>query len=202
MANNSPEIDEEVNHIIRNHVALAVGGGLVPFPLIGMVAVTAIQYAMIDKIGEVFGQDVSEAQAKVWISALAGSTVARGAAEFLKIIPGIGLVSSVASGALSGATTYAVGKVIARHFSNGGTVHDFEAENFREYYQSQFQAGKSYAENVKDESNKKDAYTDTVAVAVQDDASLKLVELQKLREAGLITDEEYAAAKERVMSRF
>lgn len=107
----------EAQKIIQDHVIWSMGAGLLPIPMMDVAAVSAIQMDMVKKITSLYNQEFSNLQAKAWVSTLAGSLGARFAAESLKFIPGYGsLIGGVTMSLLSGATTYAIGKVFLQAF--------------------------------------------------------------------------------------
>jgi uncharacterized protein (DUF697 family) len=75
----------------------------------------------------------------------------------LKAIPGVGgLIGMVASPALAGASTYALGKVFIQHFESGGTLLDFDPAKMKAYYASQYEEGKQVvADNQEPAADKK-----------------------------------------------
>ncbi|MEM9137012.1 MAG: DUF697 domain-containing protein, partial [Cyanobacteria bacterium P01_F01_bin.42] len=116
----------QADAVIRSHVLWAMGGGLIPIPLVDFAAVTAIQLEMLQQLAQIYGVDYSRSLGKAFVSALTGTTIARLGASLLKAIPGVGTVLGSASMALaSGASTYAVGQVAISHFSNGGSLSNF-----------------------------------------------------------------------------
>ena len=191
--------DKLVDDIIRNHVLWAIGGGLIPIPVVDLVAVTGVQVDMIRQIAKAYDQSLSDSQAKVWISALSGGIAARLGAGALKLIPGIGSVlGGVSMSIMSGASTYAVGQVLRRHFSTGGSAYDFNADNFKDYFQDQIKKGKEYAENLKKEGDKsttQDSYESKDPVA-------KLQELAEMKKQGILSDEEFQQLKQKLLEDF
>jgi uncharacterized protein (DUF697 family) len=142
----------EADNIIRSHVIWAMGGGLIPIPLVDFAAVTAIQLEMLQQIAQAYGVNYSRSMGKTFVSALTGTTLARLGASFLKAIPGIGSVVGGASMAItSGASTYAVGQVAISHFSKGGTLDNFVEEQVKDAYDSAFEKGKSYVSDIENE---------------------------------------------------
>lgn len=130
----------QANTIIRSHVLWAMGGGLIPIPLVDFAAVTAIQLEMIQQLAQLYGVDYSRSSGKMFVSALTGTTLARLGASFIKAIPGVGTFIGGASMAItSGASTYAVGQVAIDHFSGGGSLSDFVEEKVKTAYDSAFE---------------------------------------------------------------
>ena len=112
----------EAEKIIRTHVLWAMGGGLIPIPLVDFAAVTAIQLEMLQQLAELYQVNYSKSNGKAFVSALTGTTLASLGASMLKAIPGIGsLVGGASMSIMSGASTYAVGQVAINVFSGSGS---------------------------------------------------------------------------------
>ncbi len=176
--------------IIRSHVIWAMGGGLIPIPLVDFAAVTAIQLEMLQQLAELYGVDYSKSNGKTFVSALTGTTVARLGASFLKAIPGVGTVLGGASMSLaSGASTYAVGQVAMDHFAKSGNLSNFVEEQLKKAYEDAFQRGKSYVSDLED--NQQEAA----------DIYQALEKLGNLRDRGIITEEEFQTKKQQLLDR-
>lgn len=200
-----------LDQLIRNYVMWSMGAGLLPIPLLDIAAVTALQVDLIKRISNKYSQPASETQVKAWVGALAGSTGARFAADALKLIPVVGtIVGGVAQSALSGATTYALGKVFIKHFESGGTYLNFDPATFKEYFKESYEKGREYAENLKKkyaDKFPKGQYAGSDAVpppqgnspADTDKLIAKLAELKQLFDMGAITAEEFAELKARII---
>lgn len=158
---NQPAADQitAANEIVRNHTIYSMGGSLIPLPLLDLAAVTAIQLDMVRQLSHLFGADYSENSGKTVIAALTGNIFARLGASLLKSIPGIGSVlGGVSLVALSGAATYALGNVYVQHVSEGGSLSDLNAEDYKEFFRERFEEGKKKAAEWKEQA----------AAAVQD----------------------------------
>jgi len=180
---------EQANEILRQHVLWATGAGLVPIPVLDIAAVTGVQLDMVNRLARVYHVDYTESLGKSLLSALAGSSLARLGASGLKFIPVVGTALGVVSmSALSGAATYAVGMVFIHHFESGGTLEDFNINSYRNAYEGYFQKGKEAIKNTPstDTAQAKDAYT-------------RLEQLNKLREKGVVTEEEFQAKKKQLL---
>ena len=177
--------------IIRSHVLWAIGGGLIPIPLVDFAAVTAIQLEMLQQLAQLYGVDYSTSNGKAFVSALTGTTIARLGASLLKAIPGVGTVIGGASMALtSGASTYAVGQVAVSHFSNSGTLGNFVEEQVRTAYNEAFEFGKTYVSDLEKEKGNEAA-----------NIYQTLEQLGKLKDQGVLTEEEFQAKKEELLAR-
>lgn len=121
--NENQVIEKQADSIIRNSIVFASGAGLIPVPVVDLMAVTAVQIEMIRRLSNLYKVDFKETEGKATILALTSGGVARlGGRMIAKMIPVIGsIVGGIATSAFSGAATYAVGEVFKRHFSEGGT---------------------------------------------------------------------------------
>ncbi|MEM6423540.1 MAG: DUF697 domain-containing protein [Cyanobacteria bacterium P01_H01_bin.119] len=180
----------QAESIIRSHVLWAMGGGLIPIPLVDFAAVTAIQLEMLQQLAELYGVEYSRSTGKAFVSALTGTTVARLGASMIKAIPGVGSVIGGASMSItSGASTYAVGQVAINHFSNAGNLSNFVEDQVKQAYESAFARGKNYVSDLEDEQD-----------AAQDVYSA-LEKLGKLKEQGILTEDEFQVKKQELLAR-
>ena len=176
--------------IVRSHVLWAMGGGLIPIPLVDFAAVTAIQLEMLQQLADLYGVDYSKSNGKAFVSALTGTTVARLGASLLKALPGVGTVLGGASMSItSGASTYAVGQVAIDHFANSGNLSNFVEDQLKKAYEDAFQKGKSYVSDLED--NKDEAA----------DIYQALEKLGQLKDRGILTEEEFLAKKKQLLDR-
>lgn len=149
-------------NMIKSYVIASTAAGSVPMPLFDIAAVAGIQLRMIQKLSHLYEREFSEHTARNIISALAGGVLSYGggyvlAASAFKLIPGIGWMVGMASlPIVSGATTYAVGRVMVNHFEGGGSLFDLSADDVRAYYEEQFRKGKAVAARMKDAATGKD----------------------------------------------
>jgi len=174
------------DRIIKEHVIWAIGAGLVPLPILDIVAVSAVQLDMLKQLAMLHDVRFSESEGKGWVSALAGNVMARVGANALKLIPGIGtIVGGVSMSILSGASTYAIGQVAARHFEGGGTFGNLDFSAAKRVYDEELEKGRAVASSISKEN---------------EDAFTKLERLAKLRDKGVISDEDFEAQKKRILS--
>lgn len=198
---------------IDSHVLWAMGAGAIPLPILDVAAVTAIQLNMFKELCMIYQVDYNESFAKNLISSVAGATLARIGASFIKAIPGIGsLLGSVPMVVLSGASTYAIGQVFKQHLEIGGMMSSFSFENAQKVYNDAFERGKSYVEELrkramgetdkkeqdKEEAPKQEAKNST-KTASGTDAFEKLKILADLKEQGIITEDEFQNKKAKLL---
>ena len=103
--------EQRAHELISHHVAGAAAAAAIPIPLVDLVAVTAVQLAMVRKLARLYGGRVEVDAAGAVAVGLFGALLPRVVASALKILPGIGTVGGAAAQcALSGATTWALGQ--------------------------------------------------------------------------------------------
>jgi uncharacterized protein (DUF697 family) len=179
--------------IIRSHVLWAMGGGLIPVPLVDLAAVTAIQLDMLQQLAHLYGVDYTQSTGKAFVSALTGTTLARLGASFIKTIPGVGsLLGGASMSLLSGASTYAVGQVACSYFASSGSLRNFDAADAKRAYEAAYERGKSYVSDLEKNKNEVDQATDIYQ---------SLERLGKLKEQGVLTEAEFQAKKKELLDR-
>ena len=145
---------KEDDAILRNHVLGALGVGMIPMPIVDMIALTGVQLNMLRKLAKQYDVPFSEDIAKPLLGSLIGGSLSvpfsYAFASLIKGFPLIGQTAgSMAMPVLAGATTYAVGKVFIRHFSSGGTFLTFSTEKVKEFYKEKFKEGRQVASSLK-----------------------------------------------------
>ena len=191
--------------IIKRHVVFSMGAGFIPIPILDIAAVTAVQLDMIKQLCKVYDQDYEETSGKAFVGALTGTTLARIAASsvgsIFKVIPVIGSALGGATvAAFAGATTYAIGQVIAQHFDSGGSILDFDSEELKGFYEEQVEKGKEVVEEWQNtiEETLEEVTTSTEDI-FENELETKLAKLEELKEAGLVTETEYKRIKKRIL---
>jgi uncharacterized protein (DUF697 family) len=159
-ASNSDSVKKDCDKLITHHVIASMGAGLIPVPLVDLVALTGIQLNMLRKLAEKHDITFSKDAGKNLLGALLGSSLSlpasRLVASVVKFIPVIGQATGTISlPVTAGASTYAVGRVFDTHFSTGGTFLNFDAEKMKEYYHEMFEKGKAIAADLKEKHTKK-----------------------------------------------
>jgi uncharacterized protein (DUF697 family) len=135
--------------VVKSHVLVGMSLGMIPAPLVDLVAITGTQLNMVRLLCKHYDVDFDEKKTKVLLTSLVSSSLpviaVVGLSSFAKIIPGVGtLGGSFSMLALSGALIYATGQVLIRHFDMGGTLDDFESKHWKDYFQQMFDEGKSF----------------------------------------------------------
>ena len=187
------EKQAKASEVIKNHVGFSLGAALIPMPGADLLAVSAVQLNMLRSLAKIYGVGFMDTLGKNIISAVAGGSAARLGASLVKAIPGVGtIVGELSMPVLSGASTYALGRVVASHFQKGGSLDDLDLKNARKNYESEMENGKRVAEDLT--QTKPQAQSDT------DDAMEKIRKMAEMKEAGIITEEEFKQLKERLLA--
>src|SRR5215471_5073616 len=117
--------------------------GLIPVPLVDIVAVGGVQLEMLRRLSEIYNVPFSDNRGKSLIASIAGSvipasTAAGGVTSALKAIPGLGtVIAAFTMPAFSACASYVIGKVFIQHFASGGTLLDFNPPDYREFIKTQ-----------------------------------------------------------------
>lgn len=164
----SDERDTLAERRILQYTSGGMAVGIVPFPLLDLAALTAVQLKMLHSLANIYDVEFKISLSKSAISSLIGGALpivaaAPVAASLSKFIPGIGHALSYGSlVVLNGASTYAVGKVFQQHFAAGGTFLTFDPVTVRDYFAEQYENGKTVVVSLKKEK-KQDAADETPA---------------------------------------
>ena len=148
--NDTPEQDpradriERAESVIQHHTLGAVGVGFLPIPGLDLAALVALQLNMLRAIGEVYEQPLVESLGRSLIASLVGGIAPLSSVSLIKTIPVIGtVIGSVSAPALTGASTYALGRVFVLHFESGGTFLSLDPDQVRAHYEAEFARGRA-----------------------------------------------------------
>lgn len=185
---------EMANSVIHNHMIWSMGAGFIPVPIVDLFAVSAIQLDMIRQMCKIYDINFKETEGKAVITALTGSGLARLGARAIKFIPGVGsILGGITMAVLSGASSYALGEVFKKHFETGGTFLDFDPSRLKKYYNEKFEKGKEVASKIQKDKEQQDE------VVKVNDSVTQLQNLAKMKEDGILTDEEFATLKKKII---
>ncbi len=146
--------DSQSDKCILQYTISSMGIGIIPIPLIDLVALTAVQLKMLHNLSKIYDVEFKAHLGKSAISSLVGgavpvATAAPFAASLSKFIPVIGHTISYSSLIiLNGASTYAIGQVFEQHFASGGTFLNFKPEEVRDYFVEQYEKGKKIVSSL------------------------------------------------------
>ncbi len=144
------ERDALADEIIRKHMKYAVMGGSIPAPVIDLAAVSAVHLAMLKELAANYGATFDARSARAFMTsvsgALAGLTAARVAVSLMKILPGVGWTTgSVAQAVFTGATTFALGRLVRRLFRENRPLDELAVSTATDELLSYFEDGKEVA---------------------------------------------------------
>lgn len=193
--------------IIHNHVIMSVGIAAIPIPMLDVIMIYYVQMDMIKQLAEHYGKYYYHNQGKSYVSALVTVTIARMGASLIKAIPGVGsLVGGASSIVLSGASTFALGKVTARFFQDHIELADIDMDLAKSIFKEEFKIGKTRTQDIVDERqekrNRMSPEQRAQKEASEKEIYKKLTELEKLRKENLITAEEYEVQRRDLISQF
>jgi uncharacterized protein (DUF697 family) len=191
MERNDPGITARANEIIEQHILWSVGAGLLPVPILDIAAVSGIQLDMLKQLSRTYGVSYTDSEGKAWLSALTGGLAAKIAANAIKLIPGFGsVIGGVSMAVLSGASTYALGKVAISHFQTSGTLAGVNFDSLKAVYAEELEKGKAVAEKV---ATQKQAPAPTVYD--------ELERAKALHDKGVISEDDFEAIKAKLLSK-
>jgi uncharacterized protein (DUF697 family) len=184
----------KAKEIIRNHIGFSMGAALVPFPGADLLAVSAVQLNMLRQLAKLYQVGFMDTLGKTFISTVAGTGAARLGASLIKAIPGVGtFIGEMSMPVLSGASTYALGHIVAQHFHDGGTLEDFDLTKARNTYKEEIEEGKRIANELTPQA--------PPAAMTGTDATLERInKLAEMRDAGVLTEEEFTQMKTKLLS--
>ena len=121
-------------HIV-GYSALAASAGAIPIPWLDLFILPGIQSRMIQHLAQIYGQPLNATRFLEVAGTLGMGILFRQATrEVVKFIPFVG---SVASSALAGASTFALGKAFCYYYSAVQQGHVPQAEDLKRYYHEQ-----------------------------------------------------------------
>jgi uncharacterized protein (DUF697 family) len=131
--------------IVSRNVLWALGAGIVPIPLVDVVAIMGIEIKMLKELSDLYGVGFRANVAKKIIYSLLSSlgSVGLGSAvgfSLSKLIPGIGSTLGVVSVPIfAGAVTHALGRLFLMHFESGGTLLNFDPHAMRSHFREEYE---------------------------------------------------------------
>lgn len=187
-------MEERADAIIRSHMKWAMAAGAVPLPVADVLAITGIQLDMLKQLAALYGVDYTEERGKAWLSAFTATTMARIGANFIKFIPGFGsIIGGATMAIIGGASTYGLGQVAVKHFSEKGTFTSMDLDRAKSVFDRAYAEGKRVVEGLKKRED---------ALAVDEEDPIAALErLAGLVEKGILTQEEFEAKKAELLAR-
>ena len=136
----------EVEAIISNHTAAAMGAAMVPLPIVDIISISTIQLMMVRKISHKYNFNLSDDIGKSIVAALTAGlaplSISRVLSSLIKVVPGYGsIIGGLSATLMAGAATYATGHVFKHHYECGGTFLNFNPDEAHAYYEKKFKEG-------------------------------------------------------------
>ena len=145
---------DAVDEIIYRHVMWVTLGSGFPVPFLDVFLVLGLQLRMLKALCDHYDVPFAQHRGKSILIALLSGCATEGASKgafistFLKSIPVVNAVSVFLKFyipfklgiVVAGASTYAVGRLFAQHFAEGGTL-DAEPTKFKNYFNQQLKIG-------------------------------------------------------------
>ncbi len=183
------EKSQKSYEIIKNHVAFSLGAALIPLPGADLLAVSGVQLNMLRQLAKLYDVSFMDSLGKNIIKAVASGSAARVGASLVKAIPGVGtIVGEISMPVLSGASTFALGKVVAGHFEKGGTLQDMDVKTTKEAYKESMDEGKKVVQHIQSET------------PASEEVLSKIKRLSELKNEGIISEEEFQSVKSRLLA--
>jgi uncharacterized protein (DUF697 family) len=134
--------DALANRLVNRFALWSGVAGLLPIPIVDVVAVGGLQVQMVRRLSQIYGVPFSENRGKAIILSLAGTLIPTtsgiGAASAMKFVPIFGTITGgLVMPALSAGATYAIGKAFIQHFASGGTLLNFNPPDYKEFVRRQ-----------------------------------------------------------------
>ena len=151
---------ERLEKLSKHHILASMGVGLVPVPIVDVVALMGVQLNMIRKMAAEYNIPFRQDVGKSIITSLMGGflpvPLGCAIASLVKFIPLIGQTTgAVTMPVISGASTYAIYKVFVQHFESGGTFLDLDPSKVKSYFSEQFTKGKKVVMDLKTKESAK-----------------------------------------------
>lgn len=145
---------ERLEKLSKHHILASMGVGLIPVPIVDVVALMGVQLNMIRKLAAEYNIPFKQDRGKSIVTSLVGGLLSTelGLAfcSLLKCIPLIGQTTgAVSMPVIAGAATYAIYKVFVQHFEAGGTFLDLDPAKVKAYFTEQFTKGKKVVSDLK-----------------------------------------------------
>lgn len=117
--------------LVDRYAKYSSAAGLVPVPVLDVVAIAGVQVTMLGALAEHYGVPYDRERGKTLIATILGGLMPSLAGfQMLKVFgPFVGMASVAGFAA---ATTYAIGHVFIAHFESGGTLLDVDIAQARQ----------------------------------------------------------------------
>jgi uncharacterized protein (DUF697 family) len=126
---------EEARGIVKSYSIGAMSIGMIPVPMIDLIALTNVQWNLICRLADHYGVPMKGSYRTMVTAIVSGGLpvlFAGAGSSVLKLVPGFGpLAGTAALSSLAGVITHATGKIFLDHFEKGGTMDNYCPEAFK-----------------------------------------------------------------------
>lgn len=149
---------------VKVHVMAGMSLALIPAPLFDIAALSGIQLNLLRSLSKHYEVDFDEQIGKTIVTSLVSGSLpvltVIGLSSFAKLIPGIGtLGGGMGMTSIAGTLIYATGQVFIRHFESGGTIHNFDARHWKNFFREQLKESKNITKRKIDAATTADSTT-------------------------------------------
>lgn len=140
--------DTKADQLIRNCSLVSIVPGILPLPLIDLVALGGVQVYLVRALCGIYEIPFKKQRVKGILGAVIGgvapAVVAPAAMSIVKSVPFIGaLAGALTMPALTAASTLAVGRIFRNHFRAGGTLDDVDVDTMTAEYAEEVEKAKA-----------------------------------------------------------
>jgi len=139
-------------NIINRHIIWAMASGAFPVHYVDAIGVMFIQNDMIKQLSKLYGFDYSENIGKSIVASIISSSTAKGISMIFKKFKA---VDRILMAILSGAFTYAVGRLILSNYEQGIALIDIDMKKGEELFDEFFEQGKEILKNTTSKKDKR-----------------------------------------------
>lgn len=139
-------------NIINRHIIWAMASGAIPIPFVDAIGVMFIQNDMIKQLSKIYGFDYNENIGKSIVASIIASSTAKGVSMIFKPIKA---ADRIMMSVVSGAFTYAIGRIFLSNFEQGIALIDIDLEKGEELFDEFFEQGKDMLKNSKIRKSKR-----------------------------------------------
>ncbi len=143
--------------IINRHIIWAMASGAFPIPIIDSIGVMFIQNDMFRQLSKLYGFDYNANIGKSIVASIIASSSAKGVSLIFKSGKPL---DRIMMSVLSGAFTYAIGRIFISNFEQGIGLIDIDLNKGEELFDEFFEQGKEMLKNSKIRKRRKNKNKD------------------------------------------
>ncbi len=143
--NNHSQTLAKAEIIINRHIIWAMASGALPIHFVDAVGVMFIQNDMLKQLCKLYGIDYNENIGKSIVASLITTSTAKGVSFAFS---GLKAGEKILMAILSGALTYAMGRVFIGNFEKGISLIDIDIKKGEEVFDEYFEKGKDVVKNI------------------------------------------------------